>query len=179
MTEWLHFHSSLSCIEEGNGNPLQCSCLENPRDGGAWWAPVYGIAQSRTRLKWLSSSSSKSIPIHCHFSCSSRVNMNPHALRMDFPNSSFTVTVLVTAAAEKEIHEGLLYSLPLSPIPLRIPQLDPLLPKRGQRNQCPEIHHWNYTLPWTWFKWFWLSNVGRDNRKWKGAREGGVFDGDW
>ena len=46
---------SLSCIEEGNGNPLQCSCLENPKDGGAWWAAIYGVAQSRTRLKWLSS----------------------------------------------------------------------------------------------------------------------------
>ena len=57
-TERLHFHFSLSCIEEGNGNPLQCSCMENPRDGGAWWAAVYGVAQSRTRLKWLSSSSS-------------------------------------------------------------------------------------------------------------------------
>ena len=49
---------SLFCIGEGNGNPLQCSCLENPRDRGAWWATVYGVAQSRTRLKWLSSSSS-------------------------------------------------------------------------------------------------------------------------
>ena len=54
-TERLHFHFSLSCIGEGNGNPLQCSCLENPRDGGAWWAAVYGVAQSRTRLKRLSS----------------------------------------------------------------------------------------------------------------------------
>ena len=58
MTERLPFHFPLSCIGEGNGNPLQCSCLENPRDGGAWWAAVYGIAQSRTRLKWLSNSSS-------------------------------------------------------------------------------------------------------------------------
>ena len=49
--ERLHFHFSLSCIGEGNGNPLQCSCLENSRDGGAWWAAVYGVAQSRTRLK--------------------------------------------------------------------------------------------------------------------------------
>ena len=57
-TERLHFHFSLSCIGEGNGNPLQCSCLESPRDGGAWWAAVYGVAQSRTRLKRLSSSSS-------------------------------------------------------------------------------------------------------------------------
>ena len=55
-TEWLHFHFSLSCIREGNGNQLRCSCLENPRDGGAWWAAVYGVTQSQTRLKWLSSS---------------------------------------------------------------------------------------------------------------------------
>ena len=52
---------SLSCIGEGNGNPLQCSCLGNPREGGAWWAAVYGVTQSQTRLKWLSSSSSMSI----------------------------------------------------------------------------------------------------------------------
>ena len=57
MTEWLLFHFSLSCIGEGNGNPLQCSCLENPRDGEAWWATIYGVAQSQTRLKRLSSSS--------------------------------------------------------------------------------------------------------------------------
>ena len=56
-TEWLHFHFSLSYIGEGNGNPLQCSCLENPRDRGAWWAAVYGVAQNRTWLKWLSRSS--------------------------------------------------------------------------------------------------------------------------
>ena len=52
---------SLSCIGEGNGNPLQCSCLESPRDGGTWWAAIYGVAQSRTRLKRLSSSSSRKI----------------------------------------------------------------------------------------------------------------------
>ena len=57
-TEQLHFHFPLSCIGEGNGNPLQCSCLENPRDGEAWWAAVHGVAQSWTRLKRLSSSSS-------------------------------------------------------------------------------------------------------------------------
>ena len=57
-TERLHFYFILSCIGEGNGNPLQCSCLENPRDRRAWWAAVYGVAQSRTRLKQLSSSSS-------------------------------------------------------------------------------------------------------------------------
>ena len=60
MTERLHFHFSLSCIGGGNGNPLQCSCLENPRDEGAWWTAVYGVIQSRTQLKRLSSSSSSS-----------------------------------------------------------------------------------------------------------------------
>ena len=59
-TEQLHFHFSLSRTGEGNGNPLQCCCLENPRDGGAWWAAVYGVTQSQTRLKRLSSSSSSS-----------------------------------------------------------------------------------------------------------------------
>ena len=60
-TKRLHFHFLLSCIGEGNGNPLQCSCLENPRDGGAYRAAIYGVAQSRTRVKRLSSSS-KLIP---------------------------------------------------------------------------------------------------------------------
>ena len=58
MTERFHFHFSLSCIGEGNGKQLQCSCLENPRDGGAWWAAIYGVAQSWTQLKRLSSSNS-------------------------------------------------------------------------------------------------------------------------
>ena len=63
-TEQLHFHFSLSHIGEGNGKPLQCSCLQNPRDGGAWWAAVYGVTQSWTWLKRLSISSS----MHDHFS---------------------------------------------------------------------------------------------------------------
>ena len=67
-TERLRFHFSLSCIGEGNGNPLQCSCLESPRDGRAWWAAISGVAQSQTQLKWLSSSSSNHGPmptVHC------------------------------------------------------------------------------------------------------------------
>ena len=60
-TERLHFYFSLSFIGERNGNPLQCSCLENPRDGGAWWASVYGLAQSQTRLTRLSTTSSSSL----------------------------------------------------------------------------------------------------------------------
>ena len=62
-TEQLPFHFSLSCIGEGNGNPLQCSCLENPTDGGDWWAAVYGVAQSQTRLTRLSSSSSSCLEL--------------------------------------------------------------------------------------------------------------------
>ena len=61
--ERLHFHFSLSRIGEGNGNPLQCSCLENPRDRGAWWAAIYGVAQSQTQLKRLGSSSSNLITV--------------------------------------------------------------------------------------------------------------------
>ena len=72
--DWaLHFHFSPSCIGEGNGNPLQCSCLENPMDGGAWWAAVYGVTQSRTRLERLSSSSNSPYPwgfLQCHDFCS-------------------------------------------------------------------------------------------------------------
>ena len=62
-TERLHCHFSLSCIGEGNGNPLQCSCLENLGDGGAWWAAIYGVAQSWTGLKRLSSSSSRDVTL--------------------------------------------------------------------------------------------------------------------
>ena len=69
MTERPHFHFSLSCTGEGNGNPLQCSCLENPRDGGAWWAAVSGVAKSRTWLKWLSSSSSIRYGTPLPYSC--------------------------------------------------------------------------------------------------------------
>ena len=63
-TEQLDFHLSLSCIGEGNGNPLQCSCLENPRDGGAWWAAVYGVAQSQTWLR----KKNKTMSINCSIS---------------------------------------------------------------------------------------------------------------
>ena len=78
LTEWLHFHFSLSYIGEGNGNPLQCSCLENPRDRGAWWAAVYGVTQSWTRLKRLSSSRSNLKLLHVgryvHISTSTHIS---------------------------------------------------------------------------------------------------------
>ena len=93
-TERLHFHFSLSCIGEGNGNPLQCSCLENPRNGGAWWAAVSGVAQSQTRLKRLRSSSlsrrSEPLglpsPIHPQL-CASRVVGTAPAAPTDCPLS--------------------------------------------------------------------------------------------
>ena len=75
-TEWLHFHFSLSCTGEGNGNPLQCSCLENPRDGGAWWAAIHGVAQSQTRLKRLSSS----MQVSPHDEISVLINRGPREL---------------------------------------------------------------------------------------------------
>ena len=78
MTEQLHFHFSLSCIGKENGNPLQSSCLENPRDGRAWWADIYGVIQSRTRLKQLSSSSS-----------SSRSIAHQAPLSMGFPSQEY------------------------------------------------------------------------------------------
>ena len=90
-TERLHFDFSLSCIGEGNGNPLQCSHLENPRDSGAWWAAIYGVAQSWTRLKRLSSSSSSvSLCIyHIFFGHSS----------VDGHSGSFHVLAIVHSAA--------------------------------------------------------------------------------
>ena len=84
MTQRLHFHFSLSRIGEGNGNPLQCSCLENPRDGGAWWAAVYGIAQSWRLLKQLRISSSSSI-VYLKF-----------AKRIELKSSSLMKKIFVT-----------------------------------------------------------------------------------
>ena len=74
MAERLHFHFSLSCIGEGNGNPLQCSCLENPRDGGAWWAAVYGVAQSQTRLSDLAAAAAAAVGFLTFFLQSSVVS---------------------------------------------------------------------------------------------------------
>ena len=82
-TEWLHFHFSLSCVGKGNGNTLQYSCLENPRDRGAWWAAVYGIAQSRTRLEWLSSSSSRTFFGACPITPHQQPSAPPRSLGND------------------------------------------------------------------------------------------------
>ena len=80
--KWLHFHFSLSCTGEGNGNPLQCFCLENPRDGGAWWASVYGVAQSQT---WLSSSSGN-INVEKYLAVTTMLNIQLFPSPRDLPN---------------------------------------------------------------------------------------------
>ena len=93
-TERLHFHVSLSRIGEGNGNPLQCSCLENPRDGGAWWAAVRGVAQTRTRLKRLSSSSHTHCLLHTH-------TTHPPSSATSAASTTFSHVVFFGAAAVK------------------------------------------------------------------------------
>ena len=96
------FHFSLSRIGEGNGNPLQCSCLENPRDEGACWAAVYGVAQSRTRLKQLSSSSSSSSVYEteafmCYFSSTSLLFRNICDLQFNFISTDTRVLGIVNS----------------------------------------------------------------------------------
>ena len=140
-TERLPFHFSLSCIGEGNGNPLQCSCLENPRDGGAWWASIYGVAQSQTRLKWLSSSSSSSVWTEATFFSGSLQTMTkvvywisgflycieiptlhtetasgfPHSLRLFLPNpSSIYISFSQVSDLDHGLKDLLAYSFSLS-----------------------------------------------------------------
>ena len=86
MTEQLNFHFSLSCIGEGNGNSLQCSCLENPRDGGAWWAAVYGVAQSLTRGSDLAAAAAATGQVRVAFS----LRMNLILLLSFFPSEVST-----------------------------------------------------------------------------------------
>ena len=95
-TERLHFHFSLSCTGEENGTPLQRSCLENSRDAGAWWAAVYGVSQSQTRLKQLSSSSSKHIEIyilHTHHFYTIQVYGRPLSFRLDKLGKNFLMLI--------------------------------------------------------------------------------------
>ena len=93
-TKQLHLHFSLSCIGEGNGNPLQYSCLENPRDSGAWWAAVYGVAQSRPRLKRLSSSNSMNIHSSIFHNPKVKITQMSNTLRMDQHNVVYPYNVV-------------------------------------------------------------------------------------
>ena len=105
-TEQLHFHFSLSCIGEGNGNPVQCSCLENPRNGRAWWAAVYGVAWSQTRLKRLSSSSSSRLAmatLNSFLVCMSYCNTSAKAQE---DNHQVCSMPLRKPGKEKRVHPG-------------------------------------------------------------------------
>ena len=119
---------SLSCIGEGNGNPLQCPCLENPRDRGAWWAAVYGVTQSWIRLKWLSSSSSSSNHPYPQHPCissshntSDRINKthkkvlfchdNQDKTYRNSPQISFSVSPLIFYFSNLQERDGLPGSL--------------------------------------------------------------------
>ena len=103
---------SLSCIGEGNGNPLQCSCLEDPRDGGTWWAAIYGVAQSRTRLKWLSNLAAHLI-LESSSSKICTLNKMLHSLRNWWSSGSW----------------------PHAHLRVPIPQGNPLLPLEGNRRK--------------------------------------------
>ena len=126
MTERLHFHFSLSYIGEGNGNPLQCSCLENPRDGRAWWAAVYGVAWSRTRLKRLSSSSSSMI-----------------VLFLGFWGTSMLFSTMMTPVFLPAVHVGSLCSAPSWALVTSCP-----LDGRSDRYEWCLIRVWLAFLRW-------------------------------
>ena len=110
-TERLHFHFSLSCIGEGNGNPLQCSCLENPRDGGAWWAAICGVAQSRTRLKRLGGGSSPESCLQKSYSFTLKVS-NKFIQLFSFNSVHLFPTFCQELVQELEIHCRLCISRP-------------------------------------------------------------------
>ena len=130
MTERLHFHFSFSCIREGNGNPFQCSCLENPRDGGAWWAAMYRVTQSRTWLKQLSSSSSSihvsaysepllpppSLPYPSGLSQSTGVGGSSSYIELAWPSNWSSVLHMVSYTSQcYSLKSSHLHFLPLSP----------------------------------------------------------------
>ena len=98
-TERLHFDFSVSCIGEGNGNPFQHSCLENPRNRGAWWAAIYGVAQSRTWLKRLSSSSSN---VRSHV----QLCMTPRTMQaVEFPRLSLILEWVAIPFSPPHFHD--------------------------------------------------------------------------
>ena len=113
----INWATSLSHISEGNGNPLQCSCPENPRDGGAWWAAVYGVAQSRTWLKRLSSSSSSSnkrdgmTPTHLRFDMMKKAKRDflLKKAKLQMSRGNATLTICPTFSFPHCVHKSILY----------------------------------------------------------------------
>ena len=104
-TEQLHFHFSLSCIGEGNGNPLQCSCLENPRDRAAWWVAIYGVTQNRTQLMWFSSSRSSimqhKFSLYMWYACIKIYRLGTFLVIQWLGLCTFTATALVQSLVKE------------------------------------------------------------------------------
>ena len=159
-TEWLHFHFSLSCIGEGNGNPLQWSCLENPRDSGAWWAAVYGVAQSRTRLKWLSSSSS-SLVIHQRFS--KIFKWLTVLFNISFPFLWCLTYVFIFKTIRVRQHWYYLFGIACKYLILDTEEKDPMPSLEGQSSTHNNIHWWFLPEPITYWD---LSLGSLGNRFW-------------
>ena len=143
--------TSLSCIGEGNGNPLQCSCLENPRDGGAWWAAVSGVAQSRTRLKQLSSNRS-SRDLRSHMPHSQGKSLKTFFTKTATPGWSkgnlFTLTDLIYIYFQgPTLYQRCSYLL------LPFPQWVTLSPgckrRDGRLSDLPQITRLGESLPWS------------------------------
>ena len=107
-TEWLHFHFSISCIGDGNGHPLRCSCLENPRDSRAWWAAICGVAQSRTRLKQLSSSMMSQDKSYKLWEAKSTKYLEDYLVQ---PVLTFSIWNMIKLELPKKIRKKLLFSL--------------------------------------------------------------------
>ena len=141
-TERLHFHFSLSCIGEGNGNPLQCSCLENPRDGEAWWAAIYKVTQSQTRLKWLSSSST---PLHCP--------ERRHLRKKKKKKKKTTHSTLRPPALEQQVHGISTWGLSV-PFPFSLTERYSVLSHWGSSPQFLYIS-WEHTLQFS----HWNKNI--------------------
>ena len=169
-TERLHVHFSLSCIGEGNGNPLQYSCLENPRDRGAWWAAIYGVAQSQTRLKRLSNSSVKCFRV-------GTVVKNPPANTKDARDEG-PIPVLGRSPRVRNLptHSSILaWKIPwmkelvgYCPWGCKEPDMTEQLNTKAKRSQTPNSHYQlivmgNFPVcPWwkqTWL--FWMETGSR------------------
>jgi len=137
-TEWLHFHFSLSCIGEGNGNPLQCSCLENPKDRRAWWAAIHWVAQSWTRLKRLSSSSTWiSHGCTCVPHPDPPSQLPPDPIPLGHPSTPALSTLSHASNLDwRSISHMIIYMLQCYSLKASHPRLFPQSPKVGSLHLC-------------------------------------------
>ena len=160
MTERLHFHFSLSCIGEGNGNPLQCSYLENLRDGGAWWAAVYGVAQSRTQLNRLSSSNNTPFQAEGHIT-------RHKATPASFLKETLNLAVSLWKYASCETQDGLfqLCLFFISCVSIFCVWWVGNSEGEGEMTQEVWVRTWLFVIFKIHNRWFWLTAMD-DNHKW-------------